>query len=491
MRQLVVSKCRYSDCSPGPHDAVLEDGAPAVWPFAPSFDFRIEQPLGFFMPMAIDNNRTRIVAFNRSGLILSLYDQDQQRVNRVWHLTPGLRQVEVHCGPTTIVSGPDGRSRTVPTSYGPSALLWVVQETTLSNNANAVKFTRLEHLLAKPRFSLTLPGLLNRLVRQGLMVMAHGTSSGLAQIDDIADFTGPKGHYIVSDVTTPQARDYRSASTWFAFLPSFIPGIDRPQRRPGAPDLASQAALLCEVQEKINSGELPAARDVLQQSIPGGNEPTSLRLRIEAAWLLHRIGMTRTALAHVQSAKSDDPAALAALGWVLAEMGDYENACRVALEAIDMDTVHPESARLWRALRAHFTTVPCQAEPTPLALRSWVETAAARANLDASDALLKNLASESRLSNNTLERLLADARMASPSSEYWQDAKARYEALLADEALAALDRADILFNLGVIHDRVGERDAAIAKLQDAIKVNPLHEPARDRLESFGVVAPAG
>jgi hypothetical protein len=90
------------------------------------------------------------------------------------------------------------------------------------------------------------------------------------------------------------------------------------------------------------------------------------------------------------------------------------------------------------------------------------------------------------LDSAAVERLLADVRMALPFADHWRDARSRYEALLALDTTISLDRADILFNLAVIHDRMGEREQGIAKLRNAVEANPLHEPARDRLESFGV-----
>jgi len=176
------------------------------------------------------------------------------------------------------------------------------------------------------------------------------------------------------------------------------------------------------------------------------------------------------------------------LNLCLGNRQDYENACRVALEAIDRDQVHAESVHLWRALRGRFILVGQEVDPTPLSVRLWVEVAASRGIWEVAESFLAEAAKSEGLAGEVLERLRADARMASPSSEKWLDAKGRYEALLTDQALSALDRADILFNLGVLHNRVGERDRAIEQLQKALEVNPLHEPAQDRLESFGVVA---
>lgn len=85
----------------------------------------------------------------------------------------------------------------------------------------------------------------------------------------------------------------------------------------------------------------------------------------------------------------------------------------------------------------------------------------------------------------SLERLKADARLESPETNDWKDAAKRYEISL-QETLSPLDHADILFNLGHIHERFDERDAAIAKYQEALRVNPLLEPALDRLQALGV-----
>lgn len=312
----------------------------------------------------------------------------------------------------------------------------------------------------------------------------HGTSEGLKTIDEIAAFTGPKGHYVLSDLRTPALREFRVASMWRRALP----GIDRPRRGTAAyPE--SAVAGVREAEAKLHDDDLEAAHEILERTIAGGKDPVSVRLRVEGALLFDRLGMTRTALSHVSGVETDDPLALAALGWALAEMGDDANACRVAMKAIDRDDVRPSILHLWRALWARYTRTEWATgsvdEIAPLAARLLAQVACARSRLQVADDVITAVAGKTGLSAAVVSRIQADVRLESPNAVDWRDAAARYESILADAATGVVDRADALYNIGVIHERFGQVDAAIEQYRKALATNPLLEPAADRLAALG------
>lgn len=489
MRQLVVSKSRYSDSSPGPHDAVLADGKPALWPRTTTLDFGPERsPVGFFMPLlatAAKNAPARVVAINRGALILALYDKDHQATTRAFRAIPSVNELTLDCGPVSHIAR-DGLTRPILSSHGPAALLWALHEALADGTINAILIYKLEHLLARPRFAAFIPELLDQLTRRGFLVCVHGKSGGLAPVDDIARFTGPTGHHQLGDSISVRSRKFRAASTWSQPLMT----IERPVESSGLDVIRTE---LIKANEKLRSGDFAAAAHCIENQLSPTQTPAGLRLRVEQLLLLDRLGKARTASSSFSRLTSQDNNALAALGWALEETGNYGEACQVALKGIDRDDVAPEIALLWNCLWLRFTRTPVHtsvlfpdsAEPPPLQARAIAHAAAAREEILIADELLTHAAERAGMGKLT-ERLLADARMESTNLDHWRDAAKRYDTILQQSDLSPLDHADILFNRGHIHERFDERDAAIAKYQEALRVNPLLEPALDRLQALGI-----
>jgi tetratricopeptide (TPR) repeat protein len=78
-------------------------------------------------------------------------------------------------------------------------------------------------------------------------------------------------------------------------------------------------------------------------------------------------------------------------------------------------------------------------------------------------------------------RVEADLRLETSKPTTWNRAAQLYESLLTNEAICEIDRADILFNLGVIHERLDQRESAIQRYEQAKQTNRLLESAEDRL----------
>jgi tetratricopeptide (TPR) repeat protein/KaiC/GvpD/RAD55 family RecA-like ATPase len=492
-RQLIVSKSRYSDSSAGPHDAVLDAGTPALWTVTPSLDFGPQRiPVGFFFPVTQQDSLTQVVSIGRGAVLLSRYDKDRLRLLRAWQRTPGLASLHVGCGPVTSVHGSDEIERLIPAAHGPAALLWGIHDALRSGTATGLHIGRLEYLLRRPRFAIAIPELLDVLVRRGLLVCIHGSHQGLQPIDEIADFAGPgaPSHWIASDILTPVARTHRLRSVW----PHALPGIERPTLLPGQtfPEKAVQG--LREAAVKLAAGDLGGARECIVNSLAGASHPTEMRFRIDAALLLDRLGMTRTALSYLANIRSEDALTVAALGWAHAEIGDEGNACRVALDAIDRNEVNDPSVQLWHTLWARFTDTgvdlssifgPIDQVPL-LQVRLLAQAACGRGNLDIADALLAAAAKTAGLSAGNLARLHADLRLESKDPAHWNDTVRRYEAILGDQSTTVIDRGDILHNLGLLQERLGKLDAAIELYKQAYATNALLEPAGDRLAALGV-----
>jgi KaiC/GvpD/RAD55 family RecA-like ATPase len=491
-RKLAVRKSRFAEAVAGPHDMVMDQGVPAVWPDSPSLDFGPPcEPLGFVVPQRIE--RRMVVSIGRGALVLSRYDTDGQQVNRSFWATPGLVSVNVDCGPfITVGRTGEGISRVLPATFGPNAMTWAIHHCLASAPANAVYVTRLEYLLTQPRFAIAIPGLLKSLARRGLLVCVHGRSSGLETIDEIADYTGPSGHWLIHDEVAPFQREYRAATAWSTDFPSLPFPV-------GA--AVSQSSLLAAsvtaARAKIQQNDLIGARAELELDSQANEAGVQWRV-IESALVLDRLGasaLARSRLDRIKTQKAGDPNVRAALGWAYAETGAEWEAFSLALEGIDAPTPSEAVGRLWRAACLRYSRAPqglrfmmreAVLQAQPLESRFSAQSIAQRQAIMAADQVLIRTGGSADGTQRRLARLLADVRLESPDPEHWRDAEARYEALVAAGDLPLIERADIAFNRGVISERLGDTDAAIARYREALGLNPLLEMARGRLEAHGI-----
>jgi KaiC/GvpD/RAD55 family RecA-like ATPase len=485
-RKLAVLKSRYSEAVPGPHDMALDDGVPTVWPDSASLDFGGPRtPVGFVVPQAAQPGAApALLAINRGALVLSCYDTDLQRVYRGLLATPGTVSAFVRCGPHITVVGADG-TREVPAAFGPSALAWALHRVLLSRKANAVIFHRLEHLLAQPRFVAALPDLIANLTRRGLLVCVHGTSHGLRSINEIADYTGPTGHFNNGDVRVPVARSYRAATAWVAQLPGLpAPAVKNTQEH----DKLTEAMRVAK--ECLAANNLAGARDALNTD-SGNADPAVLRQRVEMVLLLDRLGQSsvaRTRLDGVKNQIAEDAGVRSAVAWAYAEIGAEWEAHLLAFEGVDQPAPPDAMLRLWNSVYLRYSTIAIHVKSAdwaePIQARFAAQALAGRGMLALADEVLGLAATRQGLSSSHLARLRADVRLESSEPAAWREADALYETLGAAEGLGLLERADITFNRGVIAERLADIAGAIERYRAARSQNPFLEAAEARLAAL-------
>jgi KaiC/GvpD/RAD55 family RecA-like ATPase len=487
-RKLAVLKSRYAEAVPGPHDMALDEDAPTVWPDSPSLDFgEPRTPVGFVVPLAASRGAARaLLSINRGALVLSRYDADGQRVFRSMLATPGVSLATVGCGPhiTITVAGSTTWSE-VPAVFGPSAFAWALHRALVSRKANTVSFHLLEYLLAQPRFSAALPGLIAGLTRRGFLVCVHGPSDGLAPIDELADYTGPTGHFNHGDVRVSLARRYRAATAWGADLPGLQP--------PAVKNTQEHDRLVAAIRtarEGLAAGALQGARDALNVD-SGNTDSPVLRRRVEMALLLDRLGQSSVARTRLDSVKgqiADDAATRAAVAWAYAEIGAEWDACWLAFEGIDQPEPLDAIRHLWSAVWLRYSATPVeQAMAGPIHARFVAQALASRGNLPLADSMLETAVASQGLPSSRLARLRADVRLESSDPAAWREADALYVTLGAEEGLHVLDRADISFNRGVIAERLADIAGAVEHYRAARSQNPFLEMAEERLAALGAL----
>ena len=486
-RKVAVLKSRYSEAVPGPHEMVMDDGAPAVWPDSPAVDFGTTRPpVGLVVPQPGKGSEKTLLAINRGALVLSRYDVDHLRVLRGVRSTPGVRWAQVSSGPVIrIQDHGEAVVREVPAAFGPQALAWGLHTALRSGRANAVGFARLEHLLAQARFARAIPRLLATLVRRGFLVCVHGTAKGLELIDELADYTGPTGHYEMADERAAVTRRYRAASAWRAG----VPGLEGLPVRDAAHHAGLESAI-ASAREKLAEGDLEGARDALAADSPS-TDPAVQRLKVEAALLLDHLGQTAAAQDRLDAVKnkSEDAVVRCAVAWAYVEIGAEWEALRMAFEGVDHPAPPQAMTLLWRSAFLRYSrtraSVPAEAWSAPIQARYVAQALAGREYLSIADEILERAARRPELPARRLARLAADVRLESWNEDAWREADARYVQCEADEGLDVAERADITFNRAVICERLGRCEEAIALYGRARESNPLLEAASARLAALG------
>jgi KaiC/GvpD/RAD55 family RecA-like ATPase len=484
-RKISVLKSRYSQAIPGPHDMALDAEVPTVWPDSPSLDFGgLRTPVGFVVPQAGPGRE--LLTINRGTLVLSRYDADVQRVLRCLLATPGVSSATVNCGPLIQIADAEAKSwHDVPAELGPSALAWALHRVLGSRKANAVTFLRLEHLLAQPRFATALPGLLASLTRRGFLVCVHGTNEGLKPIDKIADYTGPTGHFNYNDAKAPIVRSYRAATAWAKDLP----GLPAPVPM-NIPEHDKLTAAIKAAKERLTADDVVGAHHALSPD-SGAAEPAILWRRIEMVLLLDRMGQSSVAQRRLDAVKNQiagDAGVRAAIAWAYAEIGAEWDALWLAFEGIDQ--VEPPDAvrRLWHSAFLRYSSVTTHMEfadwAGPIQARFVAQALASRGNIAFADKVLDLAANRQGLSGPHVARLRADVRLESSDRAAWQEASDIYAISEAAGGLGLLDRADVLFNRGVIAERLGDVASAIERYRAAKAENPLLEAADERLAAL-------
>lgn len=479
-RELVVSKCRYGEGHPGPHTMTLQAGRPAVWPQVPQMHFaRTANPSGFLFVQSPAKQPAQFISLSRGALVLSCYSTDRLRVLRAFGAVPGVAALSVQCGSQITIHGPDGAT-TTPASAGPLALSWSVCDVLARASAggaafNALVFYRLEHLLADPRFARAIPELLYRLVQVGLLVCVHGPREGLLAVDPIADYSGPSGHYLVSDIAGPLERQHRWSTLWT----KGVPGI-------GAAPIEDRSryevalAAVNEAERALTDGDLDAAKPHLSFGTAAVPCAAARRELVRAALQLHRFGMTGQAgelLAHLrkESASRADQPTRAAVAWAYAEIGLDIEAAATALDGIDQPDPHAAHLRLWHVTHMRYTTVAARLDKTawsePLTARYAAAAAARRGTFPAAAEILTLAAQRLGLPDSRRDRLLADAMLEASEPRFLLQARTEYEKL-QKTATNPIDRADIAFNLGVVAERQTEPERALEHYRRALEANP-------------------
>jgi KaiC/GvpD/RAD55 family RecA-like ATPase len=195
-RTLTCPKSRYALANAGPHDMGIGDGAPEIWPdmlpIVASDESplkEISNPLSICLPLW---NGSNFASF-RGGLLLSSYDVDGPKLIELLINTPGIKMMDVYCGPLTKIdsvffSPPVG----LLVGESASALAWVVLQKATQHKLNVVGVQGAAGLFSRPRFRATFLNVIEAWKQLGLMVFIHEHSVEWSHFRAIADIIWPK-----------------------------------------------------------------------------------------------------------------------------------------------------------------------------------------------------------------------------------------------------------------------------------------------------------
>jgi KaiC/GvpD/RAD55 family RecA-like ATPase len=416
LRRLKCPKSRYGQALPGPHDYGLDvSTGPSVWPdlaFSNTWaSLRREENRAptFLVPQG-----DRFGLYPAGSVMISDWSDERPFVHAVDSL-PGMKIADLSCGPLMTLSFDEGEDIHMGEGQGVFAVVWHLIQAYHAGRVNTVLMKDFEFFLAHPLTRSRSLRAVAMLSAAGLTVFLHGDTDALSQAAVIANCVQGGKYFSNEHSFTPRARFCR-ADRW---LPRLVdPNVD-----------AFGQALTAHL-----SGHFAAAR------------------------------------AHAKKLSKSD-----ALPVYFMLIGDE----LAAADLIRPTPRYPKHMRMWANLAAiHAENV--------VALENLAKDSGA---LDVHDtiALLRALAA-----NQQGERLLALIRDCGTrwNLPAWYTARLHAE-LLSDaldahelinpallEACATSDdvpsehRAEIWYNIGVLHRERGDLDAAQAANNRVLELNP-------------------
>jgi KaiC/GvpD/RAD55 family RecA-like ATPase len=489
IRKLSCPKCRYVQAAPGPHDYGLDFGRPAVWPNLVSMvafgaarllSTPVTEARSIF-PLWGEN---RYALINNGRLVFSAQDKTFLSVIMALELAPGFSVLQVYGGPVA----PSDTTHTTPVSYGPDSLGWGILRSAEKERANVVIFHNMGVLLERQRFRAILVELLDFLRQAGLVVCVHELSDASSLLNRIADVS-PHSH--CKSFLLKETRKSTIRPLWRLGLEPFVsfrPFVDSPG---GAKDTSELVQHRKKILESLKLGNLEEARGFV------ANHPSMASQRVpattttlEIAVLADQLGWQSRAQGVVEDVekkaeKRTSLLAAVALSWAL--LGDDWRAMRAAVRSFENGLVNPSAAWLWKGLCALYAENQVAIEelrPEIVKrkgylsdlLRGYVLRAlAAQGRLEEID----EIANEYRFNVGEpkwkADRLKAEALLEAGPQENVKKASKILAAIDPSDVPSRLEQADILFNLGVAYERLGNANEAARNYQLAMERNPVLE----------------
>jgi hypothetical protein len=474
-RKLGVPKCRYGLALPGPHDAGLDFGQPAVWPdllnvltspFRQSrtLELPMSRSAGVFLPLQRPNTH---MVFTLGGILASYFDTSSllTAVQR----TAGVRVISVYGGPITVVVGQQTTS--CPDTGGATSIGWALLRLAQTGGQNVVVFVGMESLLHQERLQGPLLHLFRALADIGLLVIVHGPVRDLAPVTRIADLAWPTAKATALPLPSRTSKD---ATRWLVDAAVAWPGVGPPNR----------------IAETVLEA-LKRARREFEDGMPPSIFASQEHFR--AALLFERMG--KSAPVHGALRGGAGREVETARAWALSHLGDDWEAGRRALAELGRDDRGPDALMklLWDGLAAVHAdndagldelTKRLGTRQEKLVLGLVFRALGVRARFDDVDRLATELGGRLELDPWLVRRIQAEARMEPADGAPLGEAVSALEAL-SNEALPKVHAAEVLHNLGEAHFRGGDLARAADCWRRALAQNPLLEVSQERLSSLG------
>ncbi|MFS8065702.1 MAG: hypothetical protein ACMG6S_04940, partial [Byssovorax sp.] len=505
-RKLRCSKSRYAQALAGPHDYGLDTGVPAVWPdllavaSAPAGRiFDVQRPAAFVLPFQSSTHPDpHYVRFDRGGVALFERDSPVSRFLKVLSLTPGVKLVEVRCGPLNIMSGASLPVVVqVPDSEGAQSLGWALLQATRAHGVNVVVFHDPEALLRRQRFAIPLLHVLEALRRLGVLVIVHGRLEHLEELSSMADVStnGTQGY--AREPRTFAFSRMRRADIWMIDAPALgeddlIFGENQGVRDAIYPQLGRARAHLREQ-------SVTGVRNVLSQMQAESDGDFGSRAFIASGCIFHQIGLTSTAVANIEQGSRYSTEILSDQSlWARALVGQDWAVLSALVDRMPARARSSSLVLLWSSLCAAYAQSEAATEllkqmlATPqegLFMGFLLRALATRGNSLDVRTTAERFGQRQQISDWLVRRMKEEAMLESPRDFERREAFDQLVALQSNGIVPLLHRADIAHNLGVVQESMGQADDAVGWYKKALALNPFLEFARERLGHLGVPVP--
>lgn len=486
-RKLIVSKSRYAISIPGPHDYGLQNGVPSVWPDI----FRVVTlaressgpplfravPPRLVVPMSVED----VWSWLDASIILSPFDKTLSKALHVLRSTPGSKEMIITCGASTVIATAS-QNLTVSEDDGIHAIGWGILSNVEKAEANECVFQDIERFLSHSGSTARVIRLLEALTWMGFMVCVHSPAAAIAPLYPVAD--------LVWDGKRRMARLPKHPQRSLARRCLRVPWLE---------ESAPATRFITGIDEVREETVLRERRKDLDDLIVTASETSATMhdwLSLTTAREHSGTKMPKEDLSRLKQARGKHSHRAA---WLALQAGADWHAARAALAAVESETPDPSLLLLWKAICASLAQNRAAMDELDSLLGSPDEALildpllrglGATDQLDEADRIITDIGARHALTPWQIERLHAEVRLDSEVDTALKDAASRLLSLTADETLPLIDRAEIWHNLGVARDRLDDRSGALAAFEQASKLNPFLDAAREELERLRSPKPA-
>lgn len=508
-RKLVCKKSRYAQVTPGPHDYGLDvrrrrpcvlldpllpfSGSPKANPAIPE-----ERRASLFIPWTEDGEGVHL---HGGALILNAYDRAGRKLTIAVHRTAGVHKLMWECGPLSTLTIGNLRAR-FHSNEGPYAACDAILAMVNKAKGNAVVIQDIGALTTSSRYRTGLPRVLEALRSHGCLVLLHGTSDELASFSPFANISAQQ-----------EARGtFRSTSPRYCPATVHLPSIDLLSlvlRRGNFESFPSEqdGILMQEIVERARVADKARSPEEIESAL--GKLSIQWDEISSAAWspsvatayfllsvMKRRLGVQNDprVTSPLSDAFATHTALHAPLAWALSVSGNELGAAYWSLQAFEETGANPTNDLLWLGVQSVYARNPDALEEVLRLTKEepWGPLFVGFA--------LRALVRQNRASE--IENVVTDYVQRHPLPSF-QERRLRVEPLLdardmalrekaRDELLVladlpdvpALYRAEILYNLGYAHERLGKLDEARGCYERARQENPHLSLASEALARF-------